>query len=102
MQVVEAFSCHDIDGTRYLRADYTVDCASAEWRSIAAYAAVFVVFYVALLPVAVLATLYRYRGRAAGRRVAPQGLVLGFLLDDYKLTMPCLMWDGFEMLRCGS
>ena len=60
----------------------------------------FVVCYVALLPVAVLATLYQYRGRAAGRRVAPQGLVLGFLLDDYKLTMPCLMWDGFEMLRC--
>jgi hypothetical protein len=26
-------------------------------------------------------------------------MLLGFLLDDYKLTMPCLLWDGLEMVR---
>ena len=99
VKCVEAFACHNVDGESYLRADYSVNCASAEWNLIAGYASIFVAIYVVLLPVAVLGTLYRYRKQAVGRKVAPEGLLFAFLLDDYRLIMPCLMWDGLEMLR---
>ena len=99
VKCVEAFSCHNVDGQSYLRADYSINCNSSEWRMIAGYAAVFVIVYVVLLPVLVLGTLYRYRKLVEGRKVAPDNLLCSFLLDDYRLVMPCMMWDGFEIIR---
>ena len=81
VKVVKAFACHDVDGARYLRADYTVDCGGAEWRGIAAYASVFLVGYVVALPAAVLSLLYRYSSRllegGGGTAVMVTGVVAG-------------------------
>jgi hypothetical protein len=92
VKVVEAFSCHDIDGARYLRADYTINCDSSQWRAIAGYASLFLIMYVAAFPLLVLRTLYQYGQKQ--KRHQNTGLLLGFLLGDYRPILPCLMWDG--------
>ena len=64
----------------------------------ALYASVFLVVYVVGLPLVILRTLFGYRKILHGRKTAPDGLRLGFLLDDYRLVIPCILWDGIEML----
>jgi hypothetical protein len=99
VRCVEAFACHNVDGELYLRADYSVTCDGSAWWVIAGYASVFVAVYVIGFPIVVLRTLFGYGKHVKSRKIAPSGLLFGFLLDDYKLIMPLLMWEGFEMLR---
>jgi hypothetical protein len=69
----------------------------------AAYSSVFLVVYVAGFPIFVGVTLWSYRKalRAPGSgrvcKIKPSGLMLGFLLDDYKLKLPCYLWEAEEM-----
>ena len=85
----------------------------------AAYTSVFLVGYVLGFPVMITATLwcalirratspsfgqlwstrsYRRQLRAQAQgpgqvcKLVPEGLLLGFLLDDYKLKLPCYLW----------
>lgn len=97
VHIVSVFSCHSVDGTSYLRADYSVGCDSAEWHLMAIWA-IFSLFYVVGLPVFVLWTLYRYCTKAKQGR-NPENLLYGFLLIDYKSHAPAMLWDGIEMLR---
>eukprot|EP00935_MAST-01C_sp_MAST-1C-sp1_P002222 g2222.t1 len=107
IKVVELFGCHDIEGTYYLRADYSLECYTTEWTAMAVYASVFLVTYVVGFPLFVGARLWWYRhelrARAQGPdqvcKLAPKGLLLGFLLDDYVLRLPCYMWETVEMGR---
>jgi hypothetical protein len=121
VKVVGVFGCHSIDDAMYLRADYSLQvfphqcswhchcfiilcvaiaqCYDAKWMAMALYSSVFLVIYVAGLPLVVLSTLFGYRKILHGRKTAPDGLRLGFLLDDYRLITPCILWDGIEMLR---
>lgn len=92
VKVVEAFSCHEVEGDFRLRADYSIICYSQSWNYIAGYASIFVMFYVALLPGMVLSILFRYRKLVRDRKVAPANLSCSFLLEDYKLVFPCVMW----------
>ena len=94
VKIVGMFGCHTVDGVAYLRADYSPRCYDARWNAMAAYASFFLVVYVAGMPLLMLRTLFGYRHLLAGRKEAPDGLFLGFLLNDYKLAMPCLLWDG--------
>ena len=55
--------CHEVNGVYYLREDYTVQCYTAAWSGIAAYASLFLVAYVIALPIVVLVTLSRYGRR---------------------------------------
>jgi hypothetical protein len=45
------------------------------------------VVYVVGLPAFLISTLIGYRHQLAGRKTAPQGLLLGFLVDDYKVGL---------------
>ena len=95
IKVVELFGCHDVEGTYYVRADYSLDCYTPEWTAMAVYASVFLVTYVVGFPVFVGATLWSYRHRLRAQtqgpgqvcKLAPPGLLLGFLLDDYVLKL---------------
>jgi len=98
-KIVEAYSCHNVDDTYYLRADYSLKCSDPQWLALACYASFFLVTYVAGLPVYIFHTLFRYSKRLGGRKSVPRKWLLGFLLDDYKLLFPCLFWDGAEMFR---
>ena len=73
----------------------------------AAYASVFLVAYVLGFPAFVGIKLWSYRHQLRAQaegpgqvcKLAPPGLLLGFLLDDYVLNMPCYMWETEEMVR---
>jgi hypothetical protein len=118
--VVAAFACHAIEGEYYLRADYSVRCYTPEWYTMAVYAAVWLVVYVALFPVYILAKLMTYRGShdplTSSSRTASSVHTVGpskmrsssctgemvdlrFLLYDYKSYTPVLLWEGVEMVR---
>ena len=60
VKISQAFGCHQIDDTWYLRVDYDVECYTSEWWTIAGYASFFLVIYVIALPIYVLHTLWRY------------------------------------------
>jgi hypothetical protein len=100
VKVVEAFACHEVNGVPYLRADYAVECYTSRWTLFAAYASVFITIYVVGFPFFVVKTLWSYRSQLRDRKIPPEGLLLGFLMDDYKLaTFPCYMWEAEEMIR---
>jgi hypothetical protein len=85
---------HEVGGTRYLRADYSLVCGTSEWLSYAAYSSVWVACYVIGFPACVLWKLGTYR-----QNPGQDGQMLGFLMDDFKLAMPMLCWEGVEMIR---
>ena len=95
VKIVEAFACHEVEGERFLRADYRVRCDSQEWKAMAAYAGVWIVGYVIAFPLFVLYKLWSYRGSPTAQRQGSKlELVdLRFLLHDYKPFAPVLMWE---------
>jgi hypothetical protein len=107
VKVVELFGCHDVEGVYYLRVDYSIECYTSQWNAMAVYALVLLITYVAGFPIFVGATLWSYRhklrehvqGPGQVCKLAPTGLMLGFLLDDYALKLPCYMWETEEMVR---
>eukprot|EP00935_MAST-01C_sp_MAST-1C-sp1_P002767 g2767.t1 len=107
INVVELFGCHNVEGTYYLRADYSLECYTSEWMATAMYASVFLVVYVAGFPLVIGATLLSYhralqkqvQGPGQVSKLVPPGLLLGFLLDDYVLRLPCYMWETEEIVR---
>eukprot|EP00935_MAST-01C_sp_MAST-1C-sp1_P000111 g111.t1 len=107
VKVVELFGCHNVEGTYYLRADYSLECYTPAWTAMAVYASVFLVAYVVGFPLFIGAKLWSYRhalqkqvqGPGQVCKLAPPGLLLGFLLDDYVLRSPCFMWETVEMGR---
>ena len=107
MKIVELFGCHEVEGVAYLRADYSIECYTSQWNAMAAYASVFLIAYVVGFPAFVTSRLWSYRhelqaqAHGAGQvcKLAPKGLLLGFLLDDYRLKLPCYMWEAEEMIR---
>ena len=52
-----AFSCEDFEGTRYLKADYSIDCDSPEHASTRAIAGIMIVIYPIGTPLLYLAVL---------------------------------------------
>jgi hypothetical protein len=109
VKVVQAFTCHDIDGTPYLRADYSIECYTSSWTTMAGYAAVWVVFYVLAFPIFVIHSLVKEREKPLQPKVTRrtrsssssinEGPLLGMLMDDYKTQMPMVVWEGVEMIR---
>jgi hypothetical protein len=104
VKIVEAFACHEVEGVRYLRVDYSVRCDTHEWKMMAAYAGVWGLVYVIGFPLFVLYKLWSYRtqttlGTSRLRHYkhvdsAPEHVSLRFLLQDYKSCVPMLLWEG--------
>jgi nitrate reductase NapE component len=95
--IVEAFACHEVEGTHYLQADYNVRCDSQEWKAMAAYAAVWIAAYVVGFPLFVLYKLWSYHAHPTATRhqsTRYELLDLRFLLHDYKSIAPALLWEG--------
>jgi hypothetical protein len=116
VKVIEVFSCHDVEGVFYLRADYSQRCAGSRWVSMAAYAGVWLVLYVILFPLCIAYKLWSYRQKpkatddnfkarrsqmlsSATRLLESIDFDVHFLLQDYKNVGVCFMWEAFEMLR---
>ena len=95
VKIVEAFACHEVEGVRYLRADYSVRCDTQEWKIMAAYASVWICAYVIAFPLFVLYKLWSYRDSSTTQQQGPKPELvdLRFLLNDYKSFAPVLMWE---------
>jgi hypothetical protein len=50
IKVVELFGCHIVEGTAYLRADYSIECYTSQWNAMAVYASIFLGIYVVGFP----------------------------------------------------
>jgi hypothetical protein len=109
VKIVEAFACHVVEDTSWLRIDYSIQCYTSQWYAMAMYASVYLVAYVVGLPIFIFCTLWSYRGKIAAAaeahgldrlcKQAPPGLLRGFLLDDYRLKLPCYLWEAEEITR---
>jgi hypothetical protein len=101
VKIVEAFACHEVEGVRYLRADYNMRCNTQEWNAMVAYASIWLCIYVIAFPLFVLSKLWYYRGRQTTQQLGskPELVDLRFLLKDYNSFAPVLMWEGIEMIR---
>ena len=89
-KLAAVFSCHNVDGVFYLRADYSRECYTSQWVVMAGYASVFILIYVVAFPIFILWKLRQYGQHK--HNTDSRGFVFGFLLADYKPMMPCLMW----------
>ena len=83
----QAFNCHDVDGTRYLRADYAIDCASEAHKTAQAFALLGIVGCSIGIPILYLLVLRRHDHKdmsdgdeSTGRSTAH----LHFFVQDYK------------------
>jgi hypothetical protein len=96
VKVVNAFACHEIiyhnQSKTYLRSDYSEECYSSEWWSMALYSTSWIVLYVLGFPQIVIYKLQNYARNHAPTR-------LSFLADDYKRGMPMVLWEAEEMIR---
>jgi hypothetical protein len=103
VRLIEAFSCQEVEGKRYLRADYAVSCDSAEWFSYAVFAGICIFVYVAGFPLFLLYKLgivYPRKLREGKRSIRGGHLFsLHFLLDDFIPMRVPMMWEFFELMR---
>ena len=61
IKIVQALKCHDVEGTRYHVADYSLECSGARYKRHAAYTWVWIVSLVIGFPLWVLFELLKYR-----------------------------------------
>jgi hypothetical protein len=86
---------HNVEGVKYLRADYGIRCDTARWWGMAAYAGTWYLAYVMGFPLFVLYKLWSYRKSSADHQ--KEHVDLRFLLVDYKSFAPVLLWEGIRI-----
>jgi hypothetical protein len=99
VKVVMAFGCEEVVGVFYLKADYSIECSSSTWYALATYASLWVGCFVVALPAFLFRKLWTYRFKLKRGHKQVGDLRYGFLLDDYKLNLPCMLWESAEMVR---
>eukprot|EP00935_MAST-01C_sp_MAST-1C-sp1_P001911 g1911.t1 len=104
VDLVEAFACHEVcydhdECTSYLRVDYSIQCHTSRFYFMSAYAGIWTLGYVIAFPMLVFWKLLSYNRKLRDRTKDVSQLNYGFLLEDYKHHMPCIVHEGIEMLR---
>ena len=61
LKILQAFKCQEIDGVSWLVADMRLQCYTAQWAGIAAYAGVYGLTYVVGLPLYIACKLFKKR-----------------------------------------
>jgi hypothetical protein len=112
-EIIKVFSCTEISGKFYLRADFSRECYMPEWKANAAYAGILVVVFVVGFPLLVLTKLWSYR-RHGSNNIASKSAMqttgstervdLAFLRHDYKVIEPSWLhatqvWESVEIVR---
>lgn len=96
-QIVETFSCQNVNGVWFLRADYAMRCEDRTSRVV--YSAVLFFVYVLGLPLFILVKLFEMQAVMKRERVGSEGFLLSSLLSDYKQGAPHAYWDFQEIVR---
>eukprot|EP00935_MAST-01C_sp_MAST-1C-sp1_P000323 g323.t1 len=99
VDLVEAFACHEVEGTFYLRVDYSIECYTPRFYRMSGYAALWLIGYVVVFPLVLFWKLWTYKVKLLAGTKQLHELRYGFLIEDYKPYLPCLMWEWIEMMR---
>jgi hypothetical protein len=111
-QVFKVFSCHEVDGTRYLHTDYNLECDTGSWKLAVALACVLVLVFVLGFPALVFYKLWGYSSDPnmqsgpdgkKSKQSTSEKIDLKFLRDDYVVGGRSWMnatqiWEGIEMV----
>ena len=95
----KAFNCRDVDGTRYLRSDFRIDCDSAAHQTAQAFAGVGILGCSIGLPLLYLFVLRRHRTDLSdGDSSTSRSTVhLHFFVQDYEQKY--WYWESIELAR---
>ena len=94
----QAFDCEEFDdGTRFLRADYSLDCDDAEYRRVIFLAWVAIALYPVGVPLLYLTLLVCARKAVLSERPTALSRSLTFLHQDYELSM--YWWEMVEIFK---
>jgi hypothetical protein len=110
VKLAEVWMCHPVNTDSngnlvphhifYLRADYQIECDTAQWDAMATYTGFFVFSYVIAFPIFMFTYLFRMRKWIVGKQqVDEERVKLGFLCHDYRLADVTYMWEAAEMCR---
>ena len=93
-----AFSCEEFDdGSRYLRADYSVDCDSDEHSGNIALAWLAIIAYPICMPAITAYLLYLERDALRNETETKRSAALAFLFREYA---PEFFWCARTRTRC--
>jgi hypothetical protein len=97
-RVLRAFDCIDIEGTRWLRADLSLQCDSSEYAPIFGFGVICMVIYLVLIPGGIFFLLNRHR---KPHEDAPKGrmFTLLSLRDRYGYLYSDYQYWWFELLE---
>jgi hypothetical protein len=97
-RVLRAFDCIDIEGTRWLRADLSLQCDSSEYAPIFGFGIICMVIYLVLIPGGIFFLLNRHR---KPHEDAPKGrmFTLLSLRDRYGYLYSDYQYWWFELLE---
>jgi hypothetical protein len=101
MAIFRTFPCESFDdGTRWLRADYSIDCTSSQHKIAVAYASVMVLVYPVGVPAGYFYILWRNRG-FLNPVVARDGMLLDAALvardqNKDKISSFSFLWKSYE------
>ena len=94
----QAFDCEEFDdGTRFLRADYSLDCTDAEYRRVRFLAWVAIALYPVGVPLLYLTLLLCARKAILTEQPTALSRSLTFLHQDYELSM--YWWEMVEICK---
>ena len=94
----QAFECEEFDdGTRFLRADYSLDCDDAEHRQVLELAWVAIALYPLGVPLLYLTLLWCARKAIRTEQPTALSRSLTFLHQDYELSM--YWWEMVEIAK---
>lgn len=90
--IIRLYSCHNIEGLSYLKADYEILCDSEEWRFRALWNIAFVLLYPIGIFVLFAAVLVKYERRLNDMEVMIQ---FGFIYGAYQRS--CWWFELLDM-----
>lgn len=94
----QAFDCEEFDdGSRFLRADYSLDCNNAEYRRVRDLALVAIFLYPVGIPLLNLTLLLCARKAILAEQPTALSRSLTFLHQDYELSM--YWWEMVEIAK---
>ena len=94
----QAFSCESFkDGTRFLRADYSLNCDTDEYDAVMNLARAAIVLYPLAIPLVCLVLLLSTRKAILAEQPTPLSGALAFLHQDYEPSM--FWWEIVEIAK---
>ena len=93
----QAFSCEPFDGTRFLRADYSLNCDADEYGAVINLAWAAIVLYPLAIPLVCLVLLLSTRKAILTEQPTPLSGALAFLHQDYEPSM--FWWEIVEIAK---